>query len=688
VADFRIIATEIVVPISDIFMYIIEYNLRITDPTSGMQWDISYSEFFPLNDSASVKREGPFTWIGSNKDGVVSLWNSRAGQIMWRNYKLEVPTTAVFEIFLDTATKSVVLARQTRFPQMDQIASDAHVGVYKGQLYVLSRKNYPLLDDDEEEDRHYPPYLGIEGPEEPGSKCKNGSSIFPSCVVGSHPIEFPYRPDGFLTVGSGFDGDVDGGMNGSGGYLEEEQPMRETIEDYTAGKPLPPISRTTTVVGWLVILLGIFTAVVYAKGIDYVVKPVDSFLEEHRVGFRVDVLAKAAAQGAATVSAAAMAASTALGITSNRDSGGLPEYYNNKTAAMNAIPDKEQHKEKSPEGMDGVEFSEKRGPRNTVVDQEAGSGKSAGVGGGERRRRKRGAGGKGQKTAEAKAAAETNRSEETKSEAEGGDAEYVIVSTGDSASDDNSKVASASDGSNSATTVGSLVTIPTPAATSNTPLLKSITVTDSVLGYGSHGTVVYKGQYDGRSVAVKRLLIDFYDVAFHEVRLLQESDDHPNVVRYFRSVGLLPFSIRNASIFERPNVKNWPFIGTMRSIFIYCSGALFSVSGRYHRAETHPTIQGSLSYARPRKDSLPNHFGHPPFAFSQDCASGYQASKYPNWRTKAEAQALEIFLYFEQPVFHTNDTSNWRRRHDHGNCSCQLCTFTCAGFVPGTRFDF
>lgn len=54
-----------------------------------------------------------------------------------------------------------------------------------------------------------------------------------------------------------------------------------------------------------------------------------------------------------------------------------------------------------------------------------------------------------------------------------------------------------------------------------------------LLGYGSHGTVVYKGSFDGRNVAVKRLLLDFYDVALKEVKLLQESDDHPNVVRYF-----------------------------------------------------------------------------------------------------------------------------------------------------------
>lgn len=65
-------------------------------------------------------------------------------------------------------------------------------------------------------------------------------------------------------------------------------------------------------------------------------------------------------------------------------------------------------------------------------------------------------------------------------------------------------------------------------------VIKLIWVT--LLGYGSHGTVVYKGEFDGRQVAVKRLLIDFYDIAFHEVKLLQESDDHPNVVRYFYKV--------------------------------------------------------------------------------------------------------------------------------------------------------
>ncbi|MCJ1404603.1 bifunctional endoribonuclease/protein kinase ire1 [Xylographa trunciseda] len=57
--------------------------------------------------------------------------------------------------------------------------------------------------------------------------------------------------------------------------------------------------------------------------------------------------------------------------------------------------------------------------------------------------------------------------------------------------------------------------------------------TDIILGFGSHGTVVYRGSFGGRDVAVKRMLQEFYDIASHEVGLLQESDDHPNVIRYF-----------------------------------------------------------------------------------------------------------------------------------------------------------
>ena len=60
-----------------------------------------------------------------------------------------------------------------------------------------------------------------------------------------------------------------------------------------------------------------------------------------------------------------------------------------------------------------------------------------------------------------------------------------------------------------------------------------IQVSEEVLGYGGHGTVVYKGKLDGRFVAVKRMLKAYHASADREISLLIESDGHPNVVRYF-----------------------------------------------------------------------------------------------------------------------------------------------------------
>ena len=60
-----------------------------------------------------------------------------------------------------------------------------------------------------------------------------------------------------------------------------------------------------------------------------------------------------------------------------------------------------------------------------------------------------------------------------------------------------------------------------------------IQITDQVLGYGGHGTVVYRGTLEGRSVAVKRMLKTYLASADREISLLIESDGHPNVVRYF-----------------------------------------------------------------------------------------------------------------------------------------------------------
>ncbi|XP_014217501.1 serine/threonine-protein kinase/endoribonuclease IRE1 [Copidosoma floridanum] len=57
--------------------------------------------------------------------------------------------------------------------------------------------------------------------------------------------------------------------------------------------------------------------------------------------------------------------------------------------------------------------------------------------------------------------------------------------------------------------------------------------TEEVLGKGCEGTSVFKGEFDGRQVAVKRLLPECFTFADREVALLRESDAHANVVRYF-----------------------------------------------------------------------------------------------------------------------------------------------------------
>uniref|UniRef100_A0A672MTQ6 Serine/threonine-protein kinase/endoribonuclease IRE1 n=1 Tax=Sinocyclocheilus grahami TaxID=75366 RepID=A0A672MTQ6_SINGR len=54
-----------------------------------------------------------------------------------------------------------------------------------------------------------------------------------------------------------------------------------------------------------------------------------------------------------------------------------------------------------------------------------------------------------------------------------------------------------------------------------------------VLGHGTEGTFVFRGHFDSRRVAVKRILPECVEFAEREVQLLRESDEHPNVIRYF-----------------------------------------------------------------------------------------------------------------------------------------------------------
>ncbi|KAI1293416.1 bifunctional endoribonuclease/protein kinase ire1 [Mortierella claussenii] len=583
-----------------------EYTLCIADRNSGMQWDISYSEYFPVTDGPGViERSGPMTWIGSNKDGMVALWNSAAG-IMWRT-RLNSPTTSVFEVFMNSKTRSAVLTRQKKLPGMEQLAQRAHVGMYQDQLYVLSQQNYPLLGKTEL-DRAGWPYLGIDGQdpeddERDGSQrdgdegggnrhvfrtdCRAGALHYPGCMVGPHMIGFPFQPEGgFLTVGDGSnletgnshssDKAVQGheGNNGSA----PGSGSRNRGNTYDPFAPPPPISTTTTVVGWFVVLVGILTAIVYSKGIMYLIKPVDSFLEEHSIQFRIGGVAQAVTQGVVGVSSAVLTASSFKFGGTDRSGGGdgdsLPEYNKSTMIRLSAEMRRSIHGESATldgksdgqmeelnekvDGKGGNSHGKRGGPRSNKAqqgtDQENvnGEGKANGGGG---RKKKRGAGGKGQKAAAAAAAAaavaagtttnggsvDGEKAAKTASDVGRADGSssgsLTAVSTGEHTAETHTAASS-----NSSSQDGEAMSVLqrselmlTRLPSNNTPLLKSIQVTDMILGYGSHGTVVYKGTYDGRAVAVKRLLIDFYDVAFHEVKLLQESDDHPNVVRYFRS---------------------------------------------------------------------------------------------------------------------------------------------------------
>ncbi|KAK1753362.1 hypothetical protein QBC47DRAFT_41729 [Echria macrotheca] len=81
-----------------------------------------------------------------------------------------------------------------------------------------------------------------------------------------------------------------------------------------------------------------------------------------------------------------------------------------------------------------------------------------------------------------------------------------------------------------------ILTVPNGVEEISGPILKmgSLEVNEEQqLGTGSNGTVVFAGKWDGRDVAVKRMLVQFNEIASQETRLLRESDDHPNVIRYF-----------------------------------------------------------------------------------------------------------------------------------------------------------
>ncbi|KAK4368226.1 hypothetical protein RND71_012018 [Anisodus tanguticus] len=58
-------------------------------------------------------------------------------------------------------------------------------------------------------------------------------------------------------------------------------------------------------------------------------------------------------------------------------------------------------------------------------------------------------------------------------------------------------------------------------------------VSSTEIAKGSNGTVVFEGIYEGRAVAVKRLVRAHHDIAFKEIQNLIASDRHSNIVRWY-----------------------------------------------------------------------------------------------------------------------------------------------------------
>ncbi|KAI5963259.1 IRE1 [Candida pseudojiufengensis] len=214
-----------------------------------------------------------------------------------------------------------------------------------------------------------------------------------------------------------------------------------------------------------------------------------------------------------------------------------PEDVNNKDLEKNAIAEKissdeanEEHEEVKPikkkvkivepepeiepeleSGVEGSQVEDKQELNNSTETQEDPKEDEPAT----KKRRKRGSrGGK-------RGGKHINKNKSTDDETEAIE-EIVKINT-----DDDEEII---------TTKSLIQSLPLPAKSkTKLQIENNLVISDKILGYGSHGTVVFEGTFENRPVAVKRMLLDFYDVANHEVRLLQESDDHPNVIRYFCS---------------------------------------------------------------------------------------------------------------------------------------------------------
>uniref|UniRef100_A0A8C3QXU1 non-specific serine/threonine protein kinase n=1 Tax=Cyanoderma ruficeps TaxID=181631 RepID=A0A8C3QXU1_9PASS len=129
-----------------------------------------------------------------------------------------------------------------------------------------------------------------------------------------------------------------------------------------------------------------------------------------------------------------------------------------------------------------------------------------------------------------------------------------------------------------------------------------------VLGHGAEGTIVYRGSFDNRDVAVKRILPECFSFADREVQLLRESDEHPNVIRYFcterdRQFQYIAIELCAATLQEVTQRLGASPLGRHRGCSIYCHCHLF------HRDLKPHNILISMPNAHGKVKAMISDFG-------------------------------------------------------------------------------
>ena len=64
-------------------------------------------------------------------------------------------------------------------------------------------------------------------------------------------------------------------------------------------------------------------------------------------------------------------------------------------------------------------------------------------------------------------------------------------------------------------------------------IFKHFNNAENSLGTGSYGTIVYRGRFGQREIAIKRVLKTVSKAVEREISIMMKIDRHPNILKYF-----------------------------------------------------------------------------------------------------------------------------------------------------------